>query len=90
MAARDIDNYLARLDETKRSTLQQLRQHIRDALPDVEECISYGMPALKVDGKTRRRCQAILRRRSRPLGAAVWQLSIVGMAVPLTGPSGNA
>ena len=52
MAARDMDNYLAGLDETKRSTLQQLRQYIRDALPDVEECISYGMPAFKVDGKT--------------------------------------
>jgi Domain of unknown function (DU1801) len=31
---------------------QPLRQYIRDALPDVEECISYGMPAFKVDGKT--------------------------------------
>ena len=52
MAARDIDDYLAALDETKKSTLQQLRRYIRDALPDVEECISYGMPAFKVDGKT--------------------------------------
>jgi uncharacterized protein YdhG (YjbR/CyaY superfamily) len=52
MAARDIDDYLAALDETKRGTLQQLRQDIRDALPDVEECISYGMPAFKVDGNT--------------------------------------
>ena len=52
MAARDIDDYLTALDETNRSTLQQLRRYIRDALPDVEECISYGMPAFKVDGKT--------------------------------------
>lgn len=52
IAARDIDDYLAGLDETKRSTLQQLRRYIRDALPDIEECISYGMPAFKVDGKT--------------------------------------
>ena len=52
MAASDIDDYLAALDETNRSTLQQLRRYIRDALPDVEECISYGMPAFKVDGKT--------------------------------------
>jgi len=44
--------YLAGLDETNRTTLQQLRQYIRDALPDIEECISYGMPAFKVDGKT--------------------------------------
>jgi DNA topoisomerase IB-like protein len=36
-------------------------------------------------GGGRRQCQAILRSRSRPL---VWQRSIVGMAVPLTGPSG--
>jgi uncharacterized protein YdhG (YjbR/CyaY superfamily) len=52
MAARDIDDYLTALDETNRSTLQQLRRYIRDALPDVEECISYGMPAFKIDGKT--------------------------------------
>lgn len=52
MAADDIDSYLAVLDEPKRSTLEQLRQGILAALPDAEECISYGMPAFKIQGKT--------------------------------------
>jgi hypothetical protein len=52
VAARDIDDYLAALDGSKRSTLQQVRRSIRDVIPDAEECISYGMPAFKVQGKT--------------------------------------
>ena len=52
MAAPDIDSYLADLDEPKRSTLEQLRRDIVAVLPDAEECISYGMPAFKVHGKT--------------------------------------
>jgi uncharacterized protein YdhG (YjbR/CyaY superfamily) len=52
MAPSDIDTYLAGLDEPKRRTLQQLRECIRDVVPDAEECISYGMPAFKVHGKT--------------------------------------
>lgn len=52
MSAADIDRYLAGVDEPKRSTLEHLRQSIRAALPDAEECISYGMPAFKLNGKT--------------------------------------
>lgn len=52
MAAPDVDSYLAALDETKRATLQQLRRCILEVVPDAEECISYGMPAFKVHGKT--------------------------------------
>lgn len=52
MAARDIDEYLAGVDEPKRSTLEQLRRSIRQVVPDAEECISYGMPAFKLHGKT--------------------------------------
>jgi uncharacterized protein YdhG (YjbR/CyaY superfamily) len=48
---RGIDEYLARLDEPKRTTLQELRQTIRGIVPDAEECISYGMPAFRLDGK---------------------------------------
>ena len=51
MAARDIDSYLAGVGEPKRSTLQQLRQCVLDVIPDAEECISYGLPAFKVQGK---------------------------------------
>lgn len=46
-----IDQYLATLDEPKRSTLQTLREQIRAVVPDAEECISYGCPAFRVRGK---------------------------------------
>lgn len=48
---RGIDEYLASLDEPKRTTLGQLRQTIRSIVPGAEECISYGMPAFRLDGK---------------------------------------
>ena len=51
IAHADIDAYLADLSEPKRSTLQQLREDILAELPDAEECISYGTPAFKIDGK---------------------------------------
>jgi uncharacterized protein YdhG (YjbR/CyaY superfamily) len=46
-----IDKYLVALDEPKRSTLLTLRQTIRAVIPDAEECISYGMPAFRLNGK---------------------------------------
>jgi uncharacterized protein YdhG (YjbR/CyaY superfamily) len=45
-----IDEYLASVDEPKRTTLQKLRQTIRGIIPDAEECISYGMPAFRLEG----------------------------------------
>ncbi len=51
MSERDIDRYLAGLDEPKRSTLEALRQSILEVVPNAEQCISYGLPAFKVDGK---------------------------------------
>jgi uncharacterized protein YdhG (YjbR/CyaY superfamily) len=47
-----VDEYLASLDEPKRSTLAQVRKAILELVPDAEECISYGMPAYKLGGKT--------------------------------------
>jgi uncharacterized protein YdhG (YjbR/CyaY superfamily) len=47
---RGIDEYLAGLDEPKRTTLQKLRLTIRGVIPDAEECISYGMPAFRLQG----------------------------------------
>lgn len=52
MSAGDIDSYLAGVDEPKRSTLEQLRRSILAAVPGAEECISYGMPAFRIRGKT--------------------------------------
>lgn len=48
---RGIDEYLAALDEPKRATLQKLREAILGVVPDAEECISYGMPAFRQEGK---------------------------------------
>ena len=51
MSRGDIDRYLATLDESKRTTLEVLRQSILEVVPGAEQCISYGMPAFKVEGK---------------------------------------
>ncbi|HLJ67421.1 MAG TPA: DUF1801 domain-containing protein [Chloroflexota bacterium] len=51
MSAHEIDNYLNALAEPQRSTLQQLRETILEIVPDAEECMSYGLPAFRVDGK---------------------------------------
>ena len=51
MTQREIDEYLSGIDEPKRSTLQELRKTIRAILPDSEECISYGMPAFRLEGQ---------------------------------------
>ena len=52
MSASEIDDYLEQLDEPKRTTLSRLRKTILDLLPDAEQCISYGVPAFKLRGKT--------------------------------------
>jgi uncharacterized protein YdhG (YjbR/CyaY superfamily) len=52
MAPDEIDRYLAGLDEPQRGTLEALRAAILDVVPGAEQCISYGMPAFKVQGKT--------------------------------------
>ena len=51
MSAQDIDEYLASVDEPKRTTLEQLRATILEIVPDAEQCISYGMPAFRLHGK---------------------------------------
>jgi len=45
-----IDEYLSRLSEDKRAALQALREMIRAAAPQAEECISYQMPAFRLNG----------------------------------------
>ncbi len=52
MPAGDIDEYLRSVDEPKRSTLSRLRRDILTVVPDAEQCLSYGVPAFKVAGKT--------------------------------------
>ena len=51
MARKDVDAYLAGLEEPKRSTLEEVRRRILDVIPEAEECISYGAPAFRIGGK---------------------------------------
>jgi uncharacterized protein YdhG (YjbR/CyaY superfamily) len=51
VSQQEIDEYLAALDEPKRSTLEELRRTILAILPGAEQCISYGTPTFKVRGK---------------------------------------
>lgn len=51
MTRDDVSAYLAGLDEPKRSTLGEMRRRILEVVPDAEECISYGVPAFRVQGK---------------------------------------
>jgi uncharacterized protein YdhG (YjbR/CyaY superfamily) len=46
-----IDEYLAALSEDKRTALENLRQTIRAAAPNAEECINYGLAAFRLNGK---------------------------------------
>jgi uncharacterized protein YdhG (YjbR/CyaY superfamily) len=47
----EVDRYLASLDEPKRSTLEAIRQTILEIIPEADQCISYGVPAFKLEGK---------------------------------------
>ena len=52
MSVKEVDDYLAALEEPKKGTLAQVRETILAVIPDAEQCISYGMPAFKLGGKT--------------------------------------
>jgi uncharacterized protein YdhG (YjbR/CyaY superfamily) len=47
---RTIDEYLAALRDDQRAALEKLRQTIRAAAPKAEECISYQIPAFRLNG----------------------------------------
>ena len=46
-----VDEYLAALSSDKRAALEGLRKTIRAAAPRAEECISYQLPAFRLNGK---------------------------------------
>jgi uncharacterized protein YdhG (YjbR/CyaY superfamily) len=46
-----IDQYLAALSPDKRAALATLRRTIRAAAPGAEECISYRLPAFRLNGR---------------------------------------
>jgi uncharacterized protein YdhG (YjbR/CyaY superfamily) len=45
------DDYLSAVTEDKRGALQKLRKAIKAAAPKAEECISYEIPAFRLNGK---------------------------------------
>ena len=45
-----LDEYLAPLSAEKRVALEKLRKTIRAAAPKAEECISYSIPAFRLNG----------------------------------------
>jgi len=45
-----IDEYLAPLSGEKLAALSKLRNTIRSIVPKAEECVSYGIPAFRLDG----------------------------------------
>ncbi len=52
MPAEDVDEYLSRIEEPKRSTLEALRRTILEIMPDAEQVISYRVPAFRTGGET--------------------------------------
>jgi uncharacterized protein YdhG (YjbR/CyaY superfamily) len=47
-----IDDYLAGVNTDQRLALEKLRKSIRAVAPKVEECISYGIPAFRLNGRS--------------------------------------
>ncbi len=45
-----IDDYLSTLSEERRFALERLRKTILSIVPQAEECISYNMPAFRLNG----------------------------------------
>jgi uncharacterized protein YdhG (YjbR/CyaY superfamily) len=45
-----IDDYLNSVPEDRRRALQDLRAKIRSVIPDAKECISYRIPAFRLNG----------------------------------------
>ena len=48
---RTHDEYLAALSDDKRAALKELRRTVREATKGAEECISYQLPAFRLNGR---------------------------------------
>ena len=51
MARTKIDDYLKKVEISKRRQLERIRRIAKKAVPGAEEAIVYGMPTLKYQGK---------------------------------------
>lgn len=47
---KDVDNYIADFPEDVREILAKLRKLIREAAPQAEEMIKYGVPTFRLNG----------------------------------------
>jgi uncharacterized protein YdhG (YjbR/CyaY superfamily) len=47
-----VDEYLAAVKPDQRRALEKLGRTIRAAAPNAEECISYGIPAFRLNGRS--------------------------------------
>ena len=50
MAASDVEEYLSAVCARDRACLSDLRTTLNDLIPDADECLSYGVPALRLPG----------------------------------------
>ncbi len=48
--AKDVDEYLAEVDESRREALTRLREYCLQILEGYEESMEYGMPSYSKDG----------------------------------------
>ncbi len=48
---KNVDDYLARVPDESRATLEKLRKTIKSTAPKAVEVISYGVPTFKLDGR---------------------------------------
>lgn len=46
-----IESYLEAVSPTKKAALETLRAQIKELVPGLVECISYGLPAFRLNGK---------------------------------------
>jgi uncharacterized protein YdhG (YjbR/CyaY superfamily) len=49
---RTIDEYLTHVQADQRAMLQKLREAIHTVAPRAEECIGYGIPAFRLNGRS--------------------------------------
>ncbi len=48
--AQSVDEYISSYPEEIQAVLEQIRSTVKKAAPDAEECISYAMPAYRLNG----------------------------------------
>lgn len=48
----EVDQYISGFSDEVSSVLSKIRTLIQQAVPNAEECISYGIPTFKLNGKS--------------------------------------